>query len=125
MSIAYDCRGPPDRRKWSYWREGTDGDEPDGDEPDGFFIWVKTVSEHKPIPIPCRSSDTIGKVKSIIQDKVKSITWNGDGIPPNRQTLIFAKKELEDSRTLPDYRIQRGSTLYLVPQPLNLKKEGR
>lgn len=51
-------------------------------------------------------TETIGAVKAKIQDK--------EGIQPNQQRLIYDSKELEDTRTLLDYEIQPGLTLFLV-----------
>ena len=70
-----------------------------------MLIFVRMLTG-KAIPLMVRASDTIETIK----DKIETV----DGIPPNQQRIIFARKQLEDRRTVSDYGICDGSTIHLV-----------
>ncbi|KAG2259056.1 hypothetical protein Bca52824_078350 [Brassica carinata] len=58
------------------------------------------------ITLKVKSSDTIGNLKAKIQDK--------EGIPIEKQRLVFAGRITNDDYTLADYYIGRENTLHMV-----------
>ncbi|VDN98853.1 unnamed protein product [Rodentolepis nana] len=77
-------------------------------------IKIKTVT-NEIIDLQIQSDDTILRVKDRIQEKM--------GIPKEHQRLIYSGKQLEDDRTLPDYNIQKDSTILLWMRSVSTDKK--
>lgn len=72
---------------------------------DRMQIFVKTLTG-KIIPVYAHQSSEVEHVKQLIENK--------EGVPVDQQRLIFDGKQLEDNKTLKDYKIQNKSTIHLV-----------
>ena len=70
-----------------------------------IFVKIFAVSA-KTLTLEVEPSDTIEKVRAKVQDR--------EGIPPNRQRLIWNCLQLEDGKTLSDYNIPKEATLNLL-----------
>lgn len=70
-------------------------------------LYVNTLTGNTiTIDISDKTQHSISDIKAKIEEK--------EGIPPYKQRLIFARKQLEDAKTLDNYNIANEATLHLV-----------
>ena len=67
-------------------------------------IFIKTLNG-KTLTLDAVHNESVGKLKVKIFEK--------EGVPTEQQRLLFSGKQLEDSRTIGDYNIQKSNTLHL------------
>lgn len=70
-----------------------------------MLIKVKTLTGAE-INLNMEPSDKVIRIKELIEEK--------EGIPLSQQRVIFAGKNMNDDKTLEDYKIESGHTVYLV-----------
>ena len=71
----------------------------------GFQIFIKAM-DGRTYDVTIGASNTVDQLKSFICVAL--------GIPPDQQRLVFAGKQIEDGRTMSDYNIIEGSTVYMI-----------
>lgn len=71
-----------------------------------YFIFLKMTANKKVIALQVQPKHTVAEMKA----KIHEI----QNVPPNDQRLIYMGKLLEDSKTVGEYNIERGSVLPLV-----------
>ena len=67
-------------------------------------IFVRNLSG-KTITLEVDNSDTVESTKCKIEDK--------DGLPVNRQCLVYGGREMQNDKRLVEYHVRRASTLHL------------
>lgn len=70
-----------------------------------MLLKIITISGNE-LEIDVQPSDNIERVKEQIEEL--------EGIPPLQQRLIYQGKQMNDSKTLANYKVKGGTTLHLV-----------
>ena len=75
-----------------------------GPEAQAMQVFVKTLTG-KNITLEVEPNDSVEAIKAKIQEK--------EGVPPNKQVIIYKGKMLHEGKTMSDYNIGKESQLYL------------
>lgn len=77
-------------------------------QPTDFQLFLRTLGG-RTVTVEVSPGDTIFNIKQKVTDK--------EGIPVEKQRLIYAGKQLEDGRTIADYNIPKEATITLLIVP--------
>ena len=94
------------------WKDKDDESDPTkttdttNNDPDAINIVVKTLNGKSYDIHGLHSYDTILNIKNKVKDE--------GGVLPINQRLMFNNKQLEDDKTLKDYNLKQGQSLYLI-----------
>lgn len=85
--------------------EANDGNGGGGLREGEFQLFIKSISG-KTRTVNVTTNTTVADLKRQIQEK--------EGINPEEQRMIWAGKNLEDTKTMADYNLVSNSTIHLV-----------
>lgn len=71
----------------------------------GFQMFIKSING-KTRTLQVQPTTTIAELKAQIQEK--------EGVSPEEQRLIYAGKNLDDTKTVADYNLGADATVHLV-----------
>jgi hypothetical protein len=99
------AKAPRQKRLRSASEQATNARPAKTPKSSGFNIVVKCITG-KDSALEVEPSDSVYTLKEKYQNK--------EGVPLGQLSVLFNRVRLEDDRTLSDYNIEEGSTLYMV-----------
>jgi ubiquitin-large subunit ribosomal protein L40e len=100
--LKQEQKQPPTQQQQQQQQQPPPKEEQDDEQ---VQILIQKISGPR-VTFRPRASDTIGRLKEMIQDR--------EGFPPDQQRLIYGGQSLEDDRTLEDYGIGEYSVIHLL-----------